>query len=161
MDASEGQKFLQKRTIADSDSNDEHWLWTHVDRIKRSIHDALGNGKDHAANRVKRWWWDEVKPKENDKPETTETPKGFDLFNWNKDDEPTQEPAHIEQSDRRNEQGDESIQNSIEEEEDADIDVNDGSGSNPLDETTDSLNSKLERFCKNTNFMEYKVGSLN
>lgn len=143
MDASEGQ---HKHSIADSDSNDEHWLWTHVDRIKRSIHDVLGSGKDHAANRVKRFWpWDDDKPKE-EKP-APETSKGFDLFGWKTDDEPTPKPAHIEQ---RGEQEDESIQNAIEEEEDVDNEANDGSGSNPIDETTDSFDSKLERFCKNT-----------
>lgn len=142
MDVSEGQRFLRKRSIDDfnNDDNDEHWLWSHVNRIKRSLNDALGteNEQLESNSRVKRNWFDWIgtDAPSNVVTTTTEPSKGIDMFNWfgspNEDEKSTTKAPDFEQPAL----------------EDDDNEIYDGSGYNQIDETHPVIETKLERFCK-------------
>lgn len=164
LDASEGQRFLHKRSAddVDSENNDEHWLWSHVDRIKRSINTALGNENDEtkSKNRVKRGFWDwgsdllATEAPSNGPTTTTEAP--FSLFNWgltNNDDKSkteAPEPEHPAavmnrpQSDESHNQDDD-LDEPIEDDEN---DIDDGSGYRKIEETRTDYTTTLERYCK-------------
>lgn len=131
MDGSEGHQVSHAHNANEIENNDEHWLWTHVDRIKRSIESVLGSGNVHGNKRVKRdwsWGWSD---------DTTETPSpqetttaSFSFFSLFGNNEETTTPKD-----------DQYHQNDSEEEttnqEDLDIDLTDGSGLSRYDEPRD------------------------
>lgn len=165
MDASDGQRFLNKRNVDDLD-NDDHWLWSRVDRIKRSINTVLGseNEETKSKSRVKRGWFDDWLPKTEapSDSETTTTTTEFSLFNWgntNNDEKTTekattkapeeQQPASIlhraQSDDSRSLDGEDDDGNN----EDDDNEIYDGSGGyTKIEETRTVYDTKLERFCK-------------
>lgn len=148
---SEDQRFLHKRSIndLDSDDNDEHWLWTHVDRIKRSISNVLGSDNEQAKSRSKRglfdWWVTEAPISETT---TTEAPIPVQPFDWFKpfdanNDNGSNKPSNIEQPPEADqEQADHS-----EDEDDEDNDI-DGSGYTKIIETETVVEKNVEQFCK-------------
>lgn len=76
MDGSEGQRFLHARSANEIENDDEHWLWAHVDRIKRSIESVLGSGNGHPNKRMKRdlFDWPSWGSDDAESDTTTETP---------------------------------------------------------------------------------------
>lgn len=143
MDASEGQRFLHARSANEIDRDDEHWLWSHVGRIKRSIQSVLGNENEHLNKRKKRDWawpWEDESASETTEEPTTKEPttaSSFNLFNpfgFNNDEKvTTQSPEedYHHQSDESTE--DENLIN----QEELDIDLTEGSGSSKDDEVGD------------------------
>lgn len=161
MDGSEGLRYLHKRSVDDIDSenNDEHWLWTHVNRIKRSIDSVIGTNNE-PNNRVKRGlfdsWFDT--PTEAPKQETTTaapttaTPTTdrvaplFSLGSLFGNEKSAEKSPEADES--RQEQNDNSVpdelSNAVEDGSDDgvdDDDFEDGSGSSQIEPRT-------ERFCK-------------
>lgn len=74
LDGSEGQRFLHKRS-ADNDldnDNDEGWLWTNVDRIKRSIQNVIEPNKRAKRGLFDSWFSTDTTTTEA--PSTTPAP---------------------------------------------------------------------------------------
>lgn len=165
LDASEGQTFIHKRSTDDLDgenSNDEHWLWSNVNRIKRSINTVFGHGNEQSeSKRVKRGWFDDPwfpLPSSSPDGETTTTQAPFNLFNWgnlNNDEKTTTKASEVQQpaSMMHRAQADDSRHVEEDEDEDAnteddDNDIDDGSGFSKIEETETVYRTTLERFCK-------------
>lgn len=164
MDASEGQRLLHKRSADDLDNenNDEHWLWSRVDRIKRSIDTVFGNDNERtkSKSRVKRGWFDWAEPVEStpDDGVTTTTLKNpfeslFDFGNANKDEKSTTKAPEVEHpaANLNHAQADESRNEDEDEDstpEDDDNEIYDGSGYSKVEVTRTVYETKLERFCK-------------
>lgn len=131
LDASEGWRSLHKRSI---DNDDEHWLWSNVNRIKRSIHGMLQNPVSKI--RSKRGWFDDWLVTEE--PKTTE--KGKVVAEYTTEytteiiEETEEQNDHSNDLETMNESEDDELDNEI-----------DGSGTNESEFTNDR---KLERFCK-------------
>lgn len=134
MDVTDGQKFHQKHNIDDLEDNDEHWLWTHVNRIKRSIHNVLESSNDHITKRIKRGWFDwEPAAKDDESEKKSSWP--WDVSAPDDGESKTEDPK-TERSAIETETDD--IDNDVDE------DIIAGSGSNEID----TYGVKLERFCK-------------
>lgn len=150
---------LHKRSASDLENseNDEHWLWSHVSRIKRSISDLLQSEESSVKNsRKKRDLWD---PWGFFDEKTTETP----TTEKSTTEEPAPQEVKVletttkssisnEQSDNTEEpllddENDEQDEADEHEEADEDNEIY-GSGSHNFDVTPNLINSKLERFCK-------------
>lgn len=140
LDASDGQRFLHKRSIDDLSNDNEHWLWSRVDRIKRSVHSAWNgeNDESEANSRVKRDFWDLFKTD----TETTTTPKP-DHFNIPDVFDTTQKTIDREQADHTD-------RNDIDEEDDGN---ENGSGGNNIDDSLSTSTMKLYQFCKQDSFL--------
>lgn len=147
LDGSEGQQLLHARSVNEIENNDEHWLWAHVDRIKRSIESVLGNGKEHGNKRMKRglfdWdWGDDSKTEapttQSSNTEASTTP--FNIFGLFGNDETPTTPK-----DDGYHQNDASPEEETTNQEDLDIDLTDGSGSSRDDEPTTDAKSQ---FCE-------------
>lgn len=170
MDASDGHRYLNKRSIdSDKADTDEHWLWSNVNRMKRSLDSVLydENRKSGFVERVKRdlfdfWGLNSDSDSETTTTSTTAAPSESEKkdespsWPWNTLDSPsssdtketttTKKPndnilEDIEQSDHT-EHDDE-----FESEDDEDNEI-DGSGLHKIDDRNDVLEPKLERFCK-------------
>lgn len=93
LDASEGQRLLHARNVNEIESNDEHWLWAHVGRIKRSIGSVIGDTSKYPNKRIKRntgwsWPWDTIENSDTTESTTPESPK--------ENEEPTQNDISVE-----------------------------------------------------------------
>lgn len=132
LDASEGQRFLHARSANEIESDDEHWLWAHVGRIRRSIASVLGNGNEHPNKRIKRDFWDlfNTAKDSNEDDQTNSNEKTTTIPPETED--PTEFIDHRSQNDGSVE--DENTTN----EDDLDIDLTDeGSGSDKNVEPAD------------------------
>lgn len=147
MDASEGHQLLHARRANEIESDDEHWLWTHVGRIKRSIESVLRNDNGHLSKRIKRGFWPWENDNESETTETTTTAKSlfdFDLFGSNNDEKTTATTKSSKEDDRSQNDGSVEDENVINQD-DLDTDLIEGSGSskNYEAEDTDSPYCKL------------------
>lgn len=155
MDASEGQRFLHAKSANEIESDDEHWLWAHVGRIKRSINSVLGNDNEHPNKRIKRGFWDFLDTSETTEEVTTSTTSKplfniFDSFGSNNDEKTTAKPTREENSEELNRsQNDVSAEDGNSgTEDDLDVDLPEGSGSNKIDESED----KYSPYCELNSF---------
>lgn len=151
MDGPEGQQLLHARSVNEIENNDEHWLWAHVGRIKRSIESVLGNDSQHGSKRMKRGFFDffDSNSETTEAPATTQTPNEeapttpysifdpFGLFD-NKEEATTPRDDRYHQNDGSPEEEETTNQD------DLDIDLTDGSGSSRDDEPTDTKS----QFCE-------------
>lgn len=157
LDESDDQQLHHRNGVNDFENNDEHWLWTRVDRMKRSIENVMGNSDQHLGNRVKRqlfsWFNEPEAPKSEDSP--PESPKPnlnfWDPFGLNsKKDEPsTTKAPEIEHLDEPAADGEDEGENYTEDSEDLYNVATDGSGSNKVDDNNDEY-PKFYRFCKSS-----------
>lgn len=148
LDASEGHRFLSKRSI-DQQDNDEHWLWTHVDRIKRSIH-GIFNEDTKTNNRVKRDWWDSwlTSPTTEEGTTSTTTTEAIPA-----EIRISTTQANIDETKEDEFQDDHTEPEDSMDDDDSDNEI-DGSGLHKSYETNDVYESKTERFCK---YFEIKI----
>lgn len=160
MDASEGERFLHKRSIDDLDTNDndEHWLWSHVGRIKRSIDTVLGTSdvQSNLKNRLKRdifdfWGSSPTTEAPTREAPNAETTTAFNLFNnfWgSSNDETTTTTTNAPEVEHAVGHQNEHHGN----DEEDDINPEDDNANNDLEDTAtwsdNTLDSKLSRFCK-------------
>lgn len=123
MDASEGQRFSHVRSANEIENDDEHWLWSHVSRIKRSIGSVFGNDNEQSIKRVKRGFWDlwnEPATEAAEDAATTTTTTESSFFNF--------DPFGLMTDDKSTTKSPES------EEVDNDLDSPEGSGSSRSDD---------------------------
>ncbi|XP_055304960.1 uncharacterized protein LOC129569814 [Sitodiplosis mosellana] len=165
LDASEGQRFLHKRSVDDLDNenDDEHWLWSRVDRIKRSINTVFGNEDEGTKlkSRVKRGWFDDWLQTEAPTGETTTTTTEapFNLFNWgstNNDEKSKTEAPESEPDQPAAIMNRAQADDSRDQDEDDDNDIEDGSGYTKSTETRTVYEVKLERFFR----LKFKVNEV-
>lgn len=131
LDGSDGLRSLHKRSI-DNDDGDSHWLWSNVNRIKRSINGMLQSSE--TKSRTKRGWLDDWL--------LTEAPKTTDKETVVVEYTTEHTTEIIEDTEQQNDHSNELDHFGEDEERDNEID---GSGTQEPDFTNDR---KLERFCK-------------
>lgn len=140
LDASEGWRSLNKRSI-NNDDDDSHWLWSNVNRIKRSIHGMLqspeskGRAKRDVFGNDDNWWdifSETEKPKTNEKE--TVVVKHTTEYTTEIIEETEEQNVHSNDLETLNESEDDELGNEI-----------DGSGTQEPEFTIDG---KLEQFCK-------------
>lgn len=152
MDASEGQRFHDAHSANETESDEEHWVWSHVDRIKRSIENVLGNDNQHPNKRVRRGFWDlfdtpsETTEEANKSTTTKPFFNLFDSFGSSNDKKTTAESTKEENSEELNRsQNDGSVEDgNLGTEDDLDIELPEGSGSSKTDETLDNYSPYCE-----------------
>lgn len=135
LDASEGWRSIHKRAIDnldDDDDDDSHWLWSNVNRIKRSIHDMLQTPETQI--RAKRDWWNAWLEEPNYTEKETIIAKYTTEYTTEMGEETEEQNDHSNEFEPINEAEDDELDNEI-----------DGSGTQELAFTNDG---KLERFCK-------------
>lgn len=131
LDASEGQRSLNRRSIdVDGKNTEEHWLWSQVHRVKRDDND---------------WWPDFFSTKSDDATEPPSQPIAT---------EPSLTTEHPEESPSNNDVEQADLLQSVDDDDDLDEDIDDddnvieGSGTPQTSPTSDVRDTKLDRYCK-------------